>query len=144
MLLIVMGGSVVSLVVTALLIRSWLRTVPPGQALVINGAQGEPRVSFTGALVFPVLNRAETIDLTVHQIVIVRRGKEGVIDTLSSSADLPPGVPRHLLAAVGRGALSRDAGRATFRWTQLDVSADQLVAGARLVRALRDDPRAYR
>ena len=65
-------------------------------------------------------------------------------DVDAAVARLPASVPRTVIAAAGAGELSCRDGRATFRWTQIDVTEDQLIAGARLVHALREDDHAYR
>lgn len=57
---------------------------------------------------------------------------------------LPASLPRAVITAAGPGELTCGGGRATFRWTQTHVSPAQLVAGARLVHALREDDHAYR
>jgi hypothetical protein len=49
-----------------------------------------------------------------------------------------------MLVAIGAGELVCGDGRATLRWTGVHVEREQLLAGARLVHALRDDDRAYR
>ena len=78
MIAVVAGAVVVLLLAVALIAKMNYRSVPPGRALVIN--RGRDRtVSFTGALVLPILQRADEIDLAVRQVVIHRRGKEGVI-----------------------------------------------------------------
>lgn len=55
-------------------------------------------------------------------------------------AALPARVTSALLGAVGDADLACGAGRATLRWRSPDVSEAQLLAGARLVHAFRDDP----
>lgn len=69
-------GLVALLAILLLVWRCW-RPVTSGQALIIHRTQGEPRVSRTGALVLPIIQRAEVLDLSVRAIVIERRGKEG-------------------------------------------------------------------
>lgn len=59
-------------------------------------------------------------------------------------AQLPASITRPLLDEVGRGELVCRGGRATLRWTTELPTPAQLVAGARLVYALRGDPHAYR
>jgi uncharacterized membrane protein YqiK len=64
------------------------RQVEQGRALIVNTASKEPTVAFTGTLVFPVINRAETMDLSVKTIDIDRRGKEGLICNDNIRADI--------------------------------------------------------
>jgi uncharacterized membrane protein YqiK len=64
------------------------RQVEQGKALIVNTRELEPTVSFTGAIVWPVVNRAETMDLSVKTIEIDRRGKEGLICNDNIRADI--------------------------------------------------------
>jgi uncharacterized membrane protein YqiK len=73
--------------VLALLARFY-RQVDQGRALVINTMRSEPVVAFTGAIVYPVINRAEIMDLSVKTIDIDRRGKEGLICNDNIRADI--------------------------------------------------------
>jgi uncharacterized membrane protein YqiK len=71
-----------------LVLRANWRVVPSGRALIITGSQQSPRVSFTSALVLPLVQRGELIDLSVKKIVIDRRGKEGLSCRDGIRADL--------------------------------------------------------
>lgn len=73
--------------VLALLTRFY-RQVDQGRALVINTMRSEPVVAFTGAIVYPIINRAESMDLSVKTIEIDRRGKEGLICNDNIRADI--------------------------------------------------------
>jgi hypothetical protein len=53
-------------------------------------------------------------------------------------------VSSSIIDEAGRGELTCGEGRARFRWRDSAVTDSQLVAGARLVHALREDPSAYR
>src|ERR1041384_486614 len=64
------------------------RQVGQGRALVINTMRADPVVAFTGAVVYPVINRAEIMDLSVKTIEIDRRGKEGLICNDNIRADI--------------------------------------------------------
>jgi uncharacterized membrane protein YqiK len=75
---IAIGACLVMMVVVLLLVKGWYRSVPPGRALVISRGR-DPVVSFTGALVLPIVQRADEIDLSVQRISISRRGREGVV-----------------------------------------------------------------
>ena len=61
----------------ALVLRRSYRRVGPGEALVLYTPR-EPRVKFVGALVFPVLHRAETVDLTLKVLRLQRRGEDAL------------------------------------------------------------------
>ena len=64
------------------------RQVAQGQVLIVNGTGGEPKVAFTGSLVFPVINRAEVMDISLKTVDIDRRGKEGLICADNIRADI--------------------------------------------------------
>ena len=61
----------------AMAIKSWWRIVRQGTALVRNGIGGT-EVSFTGMLVFPVMHRAEIMDISMQRVEICRLGAEGL------------------------------------------------------------------
>src|SRR5215212_5359845 len=83
----VAAGFVVLLGMLALLARFY-RQVEQGRALIINTVKKEPVVAFTGAVVYPIINRAEVMDLSVKTIDIDRRGKEGLICNDNIRADI--------------------------------------------------------
>lgn len=66
------------MVVMAIAISRMYQKVASGQALIIYGANKEPKVSFSGSLVIPVIQRAEIMDITLKTIEISRRGTEGL------------------------------------------------------------------
>jgi uncharacterized membrane protein YqiK len=70
------------------IVGRFYRQVEQGRALVINTLSSEPHVTFTGAVVYPVINRAEVMDLSVKTIEIDRRGKEGLICNDNIRADI--------------------------------------------------------
>jgi len=53
--------------------------VDQGHALIINPMRGDPQVTFTGGLVYPVINRSELMDISLKTIEIDRKGSEGLI-----------------------------------------------------------------
>ncbi len=70
------------------LVARFYRQVDQGRALVINTMRAEAVVAFTGAVVYPIINRAEVMDLSVKTIDIDRRGKEGLICNDNIRADI--------------------------------------------------------
>jgi hypothetical protein len=82
------SGLAVTLVTALVIVKRCWHPVAQGQALIVNRMQGEPRVSFTGALVLPVVQKVERIDLSVRCVEIDRRGKEGVICRDNIRADV--------------------------------------------------------
>jgi uncharacterized membrane protein YqiK len=86
--LIVVGVIVFLLFGVFALLARFYRQVDQGRALVINTMRSEPVVAFTGAIVYPVINRAEVMDLSVKTVDIDRRGKEGLICNDNIRADI--------------------------------------------------------
>src|SRR3954466_173350 len=86
--LIVVGVIVLLLFGVLALLSRFYRQVDQGRALVVNTMRSEPVVAFTGAIVYPVINRAEVMDLSVKTIDIDRRGKEGLICNDNIRADI--------------------------------------------------------
>ena len=45
-----------------------------GQAMIINRMASEPKVTFSGSVVYPIINKAEVMDLSVKTIDVARKG----------------------------------------------------------------------
>ena len=86
--LIVVGVIVFLLFGVLALLSRFYRQVDQGRALVVNTMRSEPVVAFTGSVVYPVINRAEVMDLSVKTVDIDRRGKEGLICNDNIRADI--------------------------------------------------------
>ncbi len=71
-----------------IMIGRFYRQVDQGRALIVNTMRAEPVVTFTGAVVYPIINRAELMDMSVKIIEIDRRGKEGLICKDNIRADI--------------------------------------------------------
>jgi uncharacterized membrane protein YqiK len=90
-LILVLGlivGLFVFLAGAMALVARFYRQVEQGKALIVNTMRNEPLVAFTGTTVLPIVNRAETMDLSVKTIEIDRRGKEGLICNDNIRADI--------------------------------------------------------
>ncbi|HEU0034160.1 MAG TPA: hypothetical protein VFQ53_26210 [Kofleriaceae bacterium] len=81
------AGGVLLLGILVLIARTW-RQVDQGRAMIVNKMGTEPKVTFTGAIVLPIVNKAEVMDLSVKTIEISRRGKEGLICADNIRADI--------------------------------------------------------
>ncbi|AHM61698.1 hypothetical protein D770_17230 [Flammeovirgaceae bacterium 311] len=81
------GIFIFSLFAIAILIARLYRKSEQGQALVVTG-MGGPKVSFSGTVVWPVIQRLEIMDITVKTIMISRTGKEGLICRDNMRADI--------------------------------------------------------
>ncbi|MEZ6187362.1 MAG: hypothetical protein R3F62_20415 [Planctomycetota bacterium] len=72
----------------AILVARFYRKVNQGQALIVNKMRGEPKVTFTGATVLPIVHRAEVMEISLKTIELERRGKEGLICKDNIRADI--------------------------------------------------------
>jgi uncharacterized membrane protein YqiK len=80
-------GGILVLGVLVLVARTW-RQVDQGSAMIVNKMGKEPKVTFTGAIVLPIVNRMEIMDLSVKTIHVARRGKDGLICMDNIRADI--------------------------------------------------------
>lgn len=62
--------------------------VEQGTALIVNTLASEPKVSFTGALVYPVIYKKEFMKISLLTLEINRRGKDGLICKDNLRADI--------------------------------------------------------
>ncbi|MEU6194298.1 SPFH domain-containing protein [Streptomyces sp. NPDC047061] len=72
---------------TLLLFGRLFRKVVQGEALIVSRPKSVD-VTFTGALVLPMLHRAEVMDISVKTIEIIRTGREGMICRDNIRADI--------------------------------------------------------
>ena len=88
MFLVVVGFIVLVTFGLVGLVKSFYIKVPQGTALIINDLKATPRVSFTGALVLPVIHKKEFMKISVLTLEIDRRGKDGLICKDNLRADI--------------------------------------------------------
>ncbi|HUP50158.1 MAG TPA: flotillin family protein [Thermoanaerobaculia bacterium] len=81
------GLLLIALFVLALIVAKFYRRVEQGKALIVGKKKG-PDVTFTGAVVLPIIHKAEVMDISVKTIEIDRRGKEGLICRDNIRADI--------------------------------------------------------
>ena len=86
--LIGIGIVLVVLVGIAGLFKAFYKKVDQGTALIVNDLSATPKVRFTGALIIPVLYRAELMQISLITLQIDRRGKEGLICRDNMRADI--------------------------------------------------------
>jgi uncharacterized membrane protein YqiK len=86
-LVLVGVGGVLVLGILVLVARTW-RQVDQGRAMIVNKMGNEPKVTFTGAIVLPIVNKMEVMDLSVKTIHVARRGKDGLICMDNIRADI--------------------------------------------------------
>ncbi|MFT3709180.1 MAG: hypothetical protein QM817_16175 [Archangium sp.] len=82
------GIGLLFLIGFAMLLARFYRQVQQGQVLIVNTMKSEPKVSFTGAVVIPIIHRAEVMDISLKTIEIDRRGKQGLICADNIRADI--------------------------------------------------------
>ncbi|MEN5061729.1 hypothetical protein [Luteimonas sp. TWI1416] len=86
--LIGLGIVMVVLLGAAGLFKAFYKKVDQGTALIVNDMSTQPKVRFTGALIIPVLYRAELMKISLITLQIDRRGKEGLICRDNMRADI--------------------------------------------------------
>ncbi|MEZ4323190.1 MAG: hypothetical protein R3F61_37345 [Myxococcota bacterium] len=72
----------------AIVVARFYRKVDQGKALIINKTGGEPDVTFTGGIVYPIIHRAEVMDISLKTIEISRDGHDGLICADNIRADI--------------------------------------------------------
>ncbi len=86
-IIIAVGIGLIVLVGILVMVARFYRIVEQGKALIVNTTSKQV-VTFTGAVVLPIINRAEVMDISVKTIEIDRRGKEGLICKDNIRADI--------------------------------------------------------
>ncbi len=64
------------------------RKIDQGHALIVNTLRAEPEVTFTGRMVYPIIHKAELMEISVKTIDIDRSGNEGLICRDNIRADI--------------------------------------------------------
>jgi len=82
------GTGLFLLIGFGVMLARFYRQVQQGQVLIVNTMKNEPKVSFTGAVVLPIIHRAEIMDISLKSIDIDRRGKQGLICADNIRADI--------------------------------------------------------
>ncbi|GII58436.1 hypothetical protein Pth03_68250 [Planotetraspora thailandica] len=84
---VLLGVVLLVVIGTVLVVSRLFRKVEQGKALIISKVR-KVDVTFTGAVVFPVLHKSETMDISVKTIEITRTGQEGLICRDNIRADI--------------------------------------------------------
>lgn len=86
---LILVGSVFAIIMALLaIIKAWYVKVPQGTALIVNGLGSIPRVSFTGAIVFPIIYKKELMKVSLITLDVDRRGNDGLICKDNMRADI--------------------------------------------------------
>ncbi|MDR0777162.1 MAG: hypothetical protein LBE81_11080 [Azonexus sp.] len=70
------------------LFSKFYRKVEQGYAMIVNTTRSEPDVTFTGRMVYPIIHKAEMMDIARKTIEIARTGKDGLICRDNIRADI--------------------------------------------------------
>jgi len=88
MLIAVVGVVAVVLLGLFAMFARFYRKVEQGYALIVNTLRAEPEVTFTGRMVYPIIHKAELMDISLKTIEIDRTGNEGLICKDNIRADI--------------------------------------------------------
>ena len=84
---LLIGGVLVAVIGSGVVLSMFYRKASRGQALIKSGVRGT-KVSFNGMTVFPVVERLETMDISLKRVEIDRVGKNGLICKDNIRADI--------------------------------------------------------
>lgn len=79
---------VIVIIGLAAMLKAFYVKVPQGTALIVNGLGSQPKVHFTGAIVYPVIYKKEYMRISLLTLEIDRRGKDGLICRDNLRADI--------------------------------------------------------
>ncbi|MDO6386528.1 flotillin family protein [Uliginosibacterium sp. 31-12] len=80
-------GALFLLVIFAMFAKFY-RKVEQGYAMIVNTLRAEPEVTFTGRMVYPIIHKAEMMDIALKTVEIDRTGNEGLICQDNIRADI--------------------------------------------------------
>lgn len=87
-ILISVGAGTVIVLGLFAMFAKFYRKIDQGYALIVNTMRAEPTVTFTGCMVYPVIHKAELMDISLKTIEIDRSGNEGLICRDNIRADI--------------------------------------------------------
>ncbi|MFM9880470.1 MAG: flotillin family protein [Burkholderiaceae bacterium] len=87
-ILISVAALVILVFVLFAMFAKFYRKIEQGHALIVNTMRAEPTVTFTGCMVYPVIHKAELMEISVKTIEIDRSGREGLICKDNIRADI--------------------------------------------------------
>ncbi len=86
--LTIIGGIILVILGFFGLFKAFYIKVPQGTALIVNDMSSQPKVHFTGALVYPVIYKKEFMRISLLTLEVDRRGKDGLICHDNLRADI--------------------------------------------------------
>jgi uncharacterized membrane protein YqiK len=87
-ILIAVGVLALLILVLFALFAKFYKKVEQGYALIVNTLKAQPDVTFTGHMVYPIIHKAELMDISVKTIEIDRSGNQGLICQDNIRADI--------------------------------------------------------
>ena len=87
-ILIAVGALAILILVLFAMFAKFYKKVEQGYALIVNTLKAEPDVTFTGHMVYPIIHKAELMDISVKTIEIDRSGNQGLICHDNIRADI--------------------------------------------------------
>ncbi|PDP85822.1 hypothetical protein CQJ94_18905 [Glycomyces fuscus] len=84
---VALAVGIVVLIALLLMVTRLFRKVEQGKALIISKVR-DVHVTFTGAIVLPVLHKAEIMDISLKTLTVDRRGREGLTCKDNIRADI--------------------------------------------------------
>jgi uncharacterized membrane protein YqiK len=87
---LVVGGGIFLLVLLAFMfvVSSFYKKISQGHAMIVNNISAQPKVSFTGSIVYPVINKMEVMKISLITLEIDRRAQDGLICKDNLRADI--------------------------------------------------------
>ena len=87
-ILFIVGSAAIILLGSFALFASFYKKVPQGKAMIISTLSKEPKVTFTGSMVIPIIHLSEMMVIALKTIEIDRRGNDGLICKDNIRADI--------------------------------------------------------
>ncbi|MCU7845152.1 MAG: hypothetical protein KZQ93_15090 [Candidatus Thiodiazotropha sp. (ex Monitilora ramsayi)] len=87
-ILFIIGSAAIVLFGVFALFAGLYKKVPQGKAMIVSTLSKSPKVTFTGALVLPVIHLKEMMTISLKTIEIDRRGHDGLICKDNIRADI--------------------------------------------------------
>lgn len=88
LIFVVTGIAAVLILGLFAMFAKFYRKVEQGYALIVNTLRAEPEVTFTGRMVYPIIHKAELMEISLKTIEIDRSGTEGLICRDNIRADI--------------------------------------------------------
>jgi len=86
--LVAVGVLVLLILGMITLFAKFYHKVEQGYAMIVNTLRAEPEVTFTGRMVYPIIHKAELMEISLKTIEIDRSGGEGLICRDNIRADI--------------------------------------------------------